>query len=385
MHANHLLLTCASVMFGFGLVCLSALSPAHDRKHVSKSIEELAQFDSAELVPPGRRSIEQPRRAEHGYINPTVVSLEWSCKLSAIEITIGEPLAAEVTVKNPAERLPFRFSPPARGFLVGSLQVWIRAQGEKDYRLIDGLTRYPNKYPKAGLPVMLGPGEVRRWTSRLDHYAGVHRGTRWVDSRLPYHRLYWLGDETFSKAGKYEVVLRYINQADGNTQGEYERFERIGVRLFGPYPVTVKDRPATDPKWVAELRKAWDVDRPPPSDSINMASEEMVSPFTQLSAKELKQAGPIGDDVRLWLLAREWSSNRDEPDSLRRYLTSLEEAVAHLRGNHPNRQAAEILAIAAKFDRGDESEALRDALTSNNPDVQLLATEWLSMNLKKKK
>ncbi len=385
MRNNHLFMAGASLIFGFALACLGAANPTHNRKLDTKTVEELKHFDSEELVPPGRRPVEKARRAETVYTNPTVVSLEWSCKLSATEITVGEPLTAEVTVKNPAERLPFRFSPPARGFLVGRLQVWIRQQGEKDFRLIDGLTRYPSKSPSAGLPVLLGPGEVRRWTSRLDHYAGVLRGSRREDSRLPYYRFYWLGGETFAKPAKYEVMLRYINTAVGNTRGEDERYEPIGVRLFGPYPVTVNDRPATDPKWVAELRRAWDVDRPPPSDSINMASDEMVSPFTRLSAKELKQAGPIGDDVRLWLLAREWSRNRDEPDSLRRYLTSLEEAVAHLRGNHPNRQAAEILDIAAKLDRGDETEALREALTSNNPDVQLLATDWLSMNLKKKK
>ncbi len=357
-----------------------ACADANDLDVSIKSHAELSEFDKKELIPRGRQERLLMQRAETLFTSPTVVSLEWSCKLATSEIVVGEPLVADITVKNPAEKLPFRFSAPYRGIIVGNVQVWIRAAGDEKYRLIDGLTRYPNKYPQAGVVVELGPGETRRWTSRLDHFAGrSHAGSRPI-GRLSLSSFYWLGCETFDKPGKYEIILRYINQAIGPTKSERERYEPVGVRLFGPFMVTVKDRPATDPKWVPDLRAAWNMDRPPASDSIRTASEETVSPFTRLDAADLMKAGLIGYDVRLWLLGRNFGDERDAA-ALRLYLEDLQSSVIHLRGNHPNRQTAEFLAIAALLDYGDETEGLKRAFASSNPDIQALVDLWAKKKL----
>ena len=382
MHANFKYRVLVACIAGVALAVLSRAGTSREQEPTPKTLDELSKFAAAELFGPGHAPIEEMRTIHREYTNPTPAALEWSCKLSAKDVVIGEPLTVEMTVKNPSDTVSFQFSPPARGIRVASMQVWVRQVGEKTFHTNDELWHSSRKLPSMGVPVHLGPGETRRWVSRVDHFAGEHTGGR-EPGRLAIGWVYWLGADTFKQPGKYEVVLRYVNLARGKRKAETDRFEPVGARVFGPYPVTVTARPDTDPRWVADLRKVWDWERPTGGDAIIQNPDEEVVPFAKLSSAQLKATGPIGDDVRLWLLAREWERGRHVKDSLQPYLEELDKIGTRLPAGHPNRMAVEFLSVAARLDRGDETEALREATTSTNPDVQLLLADWVKKRAKK--
>ena len=226
----------------------------------------------------------------------------------------------------------------------------------------------------------LGPGESKRWRVRLDHrafYAGVPE-ERQND---------WSGLYTFKKPGKYEVLVRYLNlNRKLEEQTAFDRLDPPEMRLFGPFDVEVTARPAKEPDWVATVTKDWKDTHSTPYDMVRGARDEEIKELASLTIKEMRAVGPLGDDVWLWMLARELRKlQREKSDGLKRYLVDLDQAVEKLPANHPNRAAAEFLGVVARLQSGEEASVVRQALTSSNPDVQLVVADWLEKSEKARK
>ncbi len=388
MFANLILTDCRCLIASVALACLPALGVVQLQPSIGRTFEELSAYDPAEVA--GHRVLRTAQDRLYKDPAQAKAALTWSCELSAKSLEIGEHLTAVVTVRNPSDVAAFRLSPPARGFLVGNLQVWVRDIGETKYRPIDGWNSYPGKTPQRGVPVRIGPGETRRWTSRLDHFAGILTASG-APGELPIGRVYWLGGTVLDKPGKFEVVLRYVNTEPDlpwqmgpfdlhQSVGVADRLEPSGARVFGPFALTVTRPP--DVEWIQTALKLWNAERPTGSDAIVGLPKSSVSPFDDLTVGNLRAAGSIGDDVRLWLLARDWKRIRQSNDEYVRYLGAVETVVERLPAGHPNRAAGEFLCAAARLDRRDASWALSEGLTSTNPDVQLLVGRWLAERLR---
>jgi hypothetical protein len=335
-----------------------------------RSPAQLEKFDAEIEI--GVAELRAPRRA-YG----TPASLKWACKLSAKEVAIGDPLSVEVRVDNSTDDVSFRVPSPVRGFLAANLQVWVRADGDKLYRSSDGLKATNRKTPRVAPPVWVAPGETRRWTSRVDQYVGAMVGDDGAGKPKVFD-VNWMGEALFPKAGKYEVIVRYVNPTDLPAGDDTDRSEPRGVHLFGPYPVTVTSRPKKEPSWATEVRQTWQIARPNGSDHIIRIPAEDTETIDRLTHKELRAVGPLGDDVILWRFTRDLGGiSINNSTAARKLIDGIEQYAAGLAGHHPNRAAAEFLVVVARLQSGDEAAAVRQALTSSNPDIQLLVAEWM--------
>ena len=359
-------------LFLFTLMVFAASAWADEPKPLHKSLAELEKYDPAEADEPGVKRLKEIRQARVSYKNPA--QPDWSCKLSATEIALCDPLYAEFAVTNPSDRVAVHLPTPARGFLSSTVQVWVKAEGEKLFTSALGQRRAPT----GSVPVRIDCGDTQRFTTRLDNYAYARLGQR-KTGELQVDDAYWLGDITFRTPGKYEVVVRYLNLDSMQLTGEADQPDPDSVRLFGPFKLTVKDRPKNDPEWVADVREMWEMVRPKCHCVITHIRSDGLEPLHKLSLKEMRSVGPAGDDVFLWLQTHELHKLRYyKAEPLKPFVADLGEAVGKLPANHPNRAAAEFLEWAARLDRGEEAALLKRAKTSTNPDVKRLAAEWLT-------
>jgi hypothetical protein len=156
------------------------------------------------------------------------------------------------------------------------------------------------------------------------------------------------------------------------------------VRLFGPFPVTVVERPGGRPDWAGDTIKMWTDLSADHGDLVVAPDKAVTDRLDGLTDVQLRAAGELGADVRLWRLARRWAGTKRSDKEADEYFGKLREIAVGLPADDPRRAAVELFQVAAQIVRGRDAEALTAGLGSSNPDVAVFVGLWLEHRLRKR-